>query len=133
MRVVINTCYGGFSLSDKAEQEYQNRTGHEDSYLVDREDPVLINIIEEMGTEAAGTFAKLKILEIPDVEYSIHEYDGLESIKFHPEKTLVEQMLLVDSSLPSEEYKAAVLMILERYNSDCRKVDTYYGRARRKN
>ena len=46
-----------------------------------REDPLLIQVIEELGSEADGGFAELKIVEIPaDVEYEIEEYDGMEHI-----------------------------------------------------
>jgi hypothetical protein len=48
----------------------------------DRADPVLIAVIEELGSEkASGDFAKLHIVEIPDgVDWEIDEYDGIESI-----------------------------------------------------
>ena len=51
-------------------------------YDLDREDKDLIRVIKELGTKADGTFSKLKIIEIPeDIEYTIEEYDGLESIE----------------------------------------------------
>jgi len=47
----------------------------------DRSDPALIQAVEELGEDANGACAELKIVEIPDgVEYSIEEYDGLEHI-----------------------------------------------------
>lgn len=46
-----------------------------------RSDPVLIEIIEELGKRADGNYAKLEIVEIPDdVDYVIEEYDGMEWI-----------------------------------------------------
>jgi hypothetical protein len=46
-----------------------------------RRDPDLIAVIEELGEKANGSFANLKIAEIPDgVEYEITEYDGLEEV-----------------------------------------------------
>lgn len=52
-----------------------------DSRPSNREDPLLIQVIEELGSEADGQFAELKIVEIPaDVEYEIEEYDGAEHI-----------------------------------------------------
>lgn len=46
-----------------------------------RTDPILIRVIEELGEEANGFCAELKIIEIPDgVEFEIDEYDGMESI-----------------------------------------------------
>jgi hypothetical protein len=48
---------------------------------IPRDDPTLIRVIEELGEAAAGDFAELKIVEIPEsIEYEIDEYDGMESI-----------------------------------------------------
>lgn len=44
-----------------------------------REDPVLIEVIEELGEKANGRFGNLKIVEIPDdLDYVIDEYYGIE-------------------------------------------------------
>lgn len=84
MKVVINTCYGGFGLSDEAMQEYKNRKGiTEDIYQgdIERNDPDLVRIVEKMGDAAAGSFAELKVVDIPDdVDWEIEEYDGREWI-----------------------------------------------------
>lgn len=46
-----------------------------------RNDPLLLQVIEEMGDEASDSCAKLKVVEIPDgVDYVIEEYDGNEHI-----------------------------------------------------
>lgn len=46
-----------------------------------RDDPILIQVVEELGEKSWGRFAKLKVIEVPDgVEYNIDEYDGWESI-----------------------------------------------------
>ncbi len=48
---------------------------------LDRADPDLVQVVEELGKKADGDYAELKIVEIPDgVEYEIDEYDGQESI-----------------------------------------------------
>jgi hypothetical protein len=81
MKVVINRCYGGFGLSKKAEAKYLALTGKEEiwEYELERNDPVLIQIVEELGDTANGKYAELKIVEIPDdVEWTIQEYDGIE-------------------------------------------------------
>lgn len=45
----------------------------------DRDDPILIQVIEELGEEANGFCAELNIVEIPDdVDFVIEEYDGNE-------------------------------------------------------
>lgn len=47
----------------------------------DRTDKLLIQVVEELGEEANGACAQLKVVEIPDgVEYEISEYDGNEHI-----------------------------------------------------
>ncbi len=86
MKVVINNCYGGFSLSPAASErlnelepnaEVNPRYGFCRS--VERHDPNLIKVVEEMGKEANGSCANLKIIEIPDgLDYVIEEYDGKE-------------------------------------------------------
>ena len=46
---------------------------------IERNDPILVQVVGEMGNVADGNFAKLKIVEIPDdVEWMIEEYDGTE-------------------------------------------------------
>lgn len=58
-------------------REYSNQTWYDRD--VDRNDPVLIQVVEEMGEKSYGRFAELKIVEIPDgVDWQIDEYDGLE-------------------------------------------------------
>lgn len=47
-----------------------------------RNDPLLIQIIEELGEQANGSCAELKIVEIPnDVNWEINDYDGMESVR----------------------------------------------------
>ena len=46
-----------------------------------RNDPLLIQVVEEMGEKANDRYSELKIVEIPDdVEWQIDEYDGAEWI-----------------------------------------------------
>ena len=50
-------------------------------YEIERNDPGLVQVVEELGDKANGDHAELKVVEIPDdVEYFIEEYDGLEHI-----------------------------------------------------
>lgn len=84
VKVVINRDFGGFGLSDDAEALYKERKGITDPDCwiygdISRDDPILIQIVEEMGDKADGTFASLRIVEIPDdVDWYIEEYDGRE-------------------------------------------------------
>lgn len=52
-----------------------------------REDPVLIEVVEELGKKANGPFGELVIVDIPDgMEYEIDDYDGLETLHQKVEK-----------------------------------------------
>ena len=103
MKVVINRCFGGFSLSDAAlrllcerkgvdyndeearsELEWQvaniNDTIKDPSEVL-RDDADLVAIVEAMGANADGPYARLHVVEIPDgIEWEIAEYDGLEHV-----------------------------------------------------
>lgn len=50
---------------------------------IERGDPDLLAVIDEMGCEAASdSMAKLRVVEIPDgVEWEIDEYDGMERVR----------------------------------------------------
>ena len=110
-KIVINKCFGGFGLSTEGFEHYlklkniayesqpskwewlkgdkdfyeAGHLGADAHYLwdrsIDRNDPALIQTIEEMGTKANGWCADLGIVEIPDdVEWEIVEYDGNEHV-----------------------------------------------------
>jgi len=103
--VVINTCHGGYGLSQEAELLYLKRSmidyetqPRESRYDterygplilvngkiwyssdISRDDPVLVSVVRELGAKANGNFAELKIVEIPtSVDWQINEYDGRE-------------------------------------------------------
>jgi hypothetical protein len=103
MKLVINRCFGGFSLSKKA-VEYMAEKGSEQAkaellesmednsynsyygcsqkynFEYDRTDPYLIEAVETLGCEANGCFSKLKVVEIPDIEWEITDFNGVEVI-----------------------------------------------------
>lgn len=93
MKVVINRCYGGFSVSRKVyrylkiEWDGSGFISNEDlgikseNYYAYRTDKRLVEAVEKIGKKSNGDVAKLKIVEIPDnIEWEIEEYDGLEWI-----------------------------------------------------
>ena len=54
-------------------------------YLNDeyRQDPILIEVVEELGEKASGRFGSLEVVEIPNNSfYKIDEYDGVETIYY---------------------------------------------------
>ena len=84
MKVVINRCFGGFGLSDEALARYNELAGTNLEYWPYREErnnALLVQVVEELGAKANDLCADLKIVDIPDdVEWYVHEYDGLESV-----------------------------------------------------
>lgn len=70
-----------YEMSIEERQAYNIRWRQEVFYDRDlqRDDPILVKVVEELGEDAYGMFAELKIVEIPDnVEWEIAEYDGME-------------------------------------------------------
>jgi hypothetical protein len=85
MKIVINNCHGGFGLSKEALDLFNERSGTNILYYntehIDRNNPILVEIVEQLGKAAHGQFAVLKVVEIPDdLEWEIEEYDGAEKI-----------------------------------------------------
>jgi hypothetical protein len=107
MKVVINSDFGGFGLSDLAIGRYLEIKGIEyetkqergytcffhkgflgsdehyiNEYDIERNDPALVRVVEELGDVANSNYSSLKVVEIPDdVKYwFIVEYDGKEHI-----------------------------------------------------
>jgi hypothetical protein len=106
-KLVINTCYGGFGLSDEGWRLYAKYKNYytrevEDKYFggvevcsddtfndlalihsrdLIRDDPDLVRVVEKLGIAAGDNYAELKVIEIPDdVVWELNEYDGMEWI-----------------------------------------------------
>jgi hypothetical protein len=84
-KVVYNSCYGGFSFSDRAcarlvELGVTAADNH-GSRSVGRHDPLVIQVVEELGADASGRCARLAITTIEGDRYRIDEYDGIESVQ----------------------------------------------------
>ena len=87
-KIVINSCYGGFGISEFAKQELEKRNVKFNTWASQRElreSPHLIFLLEEYGADKiSGKYVDLKIIEIPDIEdlpeYEIDDYDGMEQI-----------------------------------------------------
>lgn len=100
VKVVYNACYGGFSLSRKAterlaqlgvEEADQALRGYEEhpsvlgfhfsAHELSRHDPRLVQVVEEFGEEANGSFSDLQIAEVEGNKYIVDEYDGNETVQ----------------------------------------------------
>lgn len=85
MKYVRNNCYGGFGLSRKAIDlfnKYAN-TAYSNSaslnWSINRSDPNLIRVVEELGEEANDYMSELVIVDIPaGIKPMLAEYDGWE-------------------------------------------------------
>jgi hypothetical protein len=130
MKIVINTCFGGYNISHEAMLAYCDLKGiqvwpeqddfywnywtvplgmrvphkpHEEFYAmplaarkayndvytaqiicrsdIERNDPVLVQVVEQLGKAAWGDYSELKVVEVPDgVDWYIDEYDGKERV-----------------------------------------------------
>ncbi len=96
-KVVYNDKHGGFSVSKKCiermvelkSEEARKALEHSPPaelfdvfYIsnVPRHCPIFVRVVEELGPEASGHFAKLEIAEIEGNKYYIDEYDGMETV-----------------------------------------------------
>lgn len=62
-----------------------NKLPDDDTYWYDgnleRTDPILVQVIEELGKKANDKFSELEVVNVPDdVSWHISEYDGIESV-----------------------------------------------------
>lgn len=86
IKIVINVSRGeGFRISKKAIKRYAEKCGLDPNDVSDydfiRDDPDLVEIVEELGHRSWGHDACLKVVEIPDsVNWKIVEYEGDEHI-----------------------------------------------------
>lgn len=87
--VVVNNCYGGFGLSELAQEEIIKRKGLEFkdfterfNYFEDipRHDRDLVAVVEELGYKADGNYAELHVKEINSDSYYIVDNDGIEAV-----------------------------------------------------
>lgn len=134
MKIVINSCYGGFSLSPKGERRYlelkgqktyfyrQTKYNYRDNTMeftridhiddvpdlffyctsydqgkvisdypkdifhsreLKRSDPILVQVVEELGAESFGKCANLEVVDIEKGRwFKIDEYDGYETVQY---------------------------------------------------
>jgi hypothetical protein len=107
MKIVINKKHGDFLPSKEAVLLYGDKKGlkiiaKQDEVIktithyflnevknenlfaeweIKRNDPVLVEVVEQLGDLANSCYTKLKIVEVPDdVKWYIHDYDGVEEV-----------------------------------------------------
>lgn len=81
MKLVINTCYGGFGISKQTLASLPHRF---DYYEKHRDDEQFVETVEKFGQYTWGKYSELRVVEIPDnaTDYEIDEYDGFEGVRY---------------------------------------------------
>lgn len=107
--IVLNECYGGFSLSKAGEKLYQDLGGTIPDYPwdYDRSDPILIKVIKALGEKADGPYTALYIKQIDEkYEYSINDYcdDGYESLRLYVEESELRKLIKAGDEEAIVEY-----------------------------
>ena len=72
-----------YSMSMEERKAYNEKHSEQTWYYrdVDRNDPILVQLVEENSELYSGRCAELAVVEIPDgVDYEIEEYDGREHV-----------------------------------------------------
>ena len=103
-KVVVNTCFGGFGLSQEALSLLQERgvkmTLYKSTHYPEegpelmldetlkRHDPRLVEVVEQLGDLANTWASDLEVVEIPGNRYKIEEYDGSEAIYWPEDESM---------------------------------------------
>lgn len=103
MKIVINTKYGGFGLSETAQRRYLEYIGKNPNdwqkysiYNIERTDPALVQVVEDLGPAANDLISCLEVRELDHgTHYRIVECDGEETL---------ECRYLTDGWLLAEDY-----------------------------
>ncbi len=76
---IINTCFGGFGLSQTAKKMMGNEQLIESQ--IPRNDKLLVNVVRKLGKDASGKHAQLVAIKLkPATRYVIYEFDGMETL-----------------------------------------------------
>lgn len=104
MKLVINSCFGGFFPSEKWLKKLGKTLSEMDSI---RYEPEYIKAVEDEEDDTTDHGMKHKVVEVPDgLTFNIQEYDGIEYVTTHfqvkPEDLLVgltpEQLCLASKA-----------------------------------
>lgn len=85
MKLVINSYFGGFSLSKEAIEWLINggmtiEQIRKLEYPENRANKLFVECVEALGISANGFCASLKVVELNEQPYYINEYDGAEEV-----------------------------------------------------
>jgi len=128
--ILLNIGFGGFSLSQEAEELYATRRKITDpsyelkkysSHMLDRADPILIQIFHELKEKTNGQYANIGIEWINNKYkdyYSIEDYDGKEDIRidyghFEHDKLINSIKNIINTDKNQNEKIDAIKLLLE--------------------
>ena len=124
-KILLNICYGGWAVSDKAKELYEQRKAVGDvrdrffDYEI-RHDPILVQIYEELGEEFNDKYCNVGYKEIPEKYenyYTIYEYDGKESIvidyvRYNHDKLIENMKKILKNNMMTNDDKITNLELL---------------------
>lgn len=122
-KVVYNSRYGGFGMAKNGLEEYNRRTSQNLTYadVIDRSDPILIEIVETMGKNVNDEHSRLAIKEFPMKYKSFlkwSDYDGNESVDIDYDKYLIHHIREVKDEMISSYQKIALIdQLYEEYDA----------------
>ena len=115
---VLNSCYGGFEISDEAREYLEDRGLYfplDTDNLEFRCNPILVKAVQEKPDLFNGDCCNLRIIYFSKDEYesgslSISDYDGRESLEVNKEKLMLFQL--------SQTQNATFIKLLEAITRD---------------
>lgn len=124
--VLYNNCYGGYIISDKVLNIYNDKMKEMNpdfTPIVDstnlfyqRHNPVLVQIYNEIGKGFNESYTDVKIKKIPKIyenHYIIKDYDGLEKVVIQYDKYKLDKVkeILNEDKTDTEKIEAIELLI----------------------
>ncbi len=90
---IVYSCYGSFGISQRAldlakslaPDDIQWIKANMHLFYIERHNPILVRVVEELGEEANTKYAKLEIYEVErgsKYRIEVNDYDGHETVMF---------------------------------------------------
>ena len=124
--IVINTCYGGFGISEWALDQFKDRA-RADGYIpkLERTDELLIELIKTHGSKVNGPFSSLIIQYMPHDYfinncYRIDEYDGVETLILLHEKYKLKKIneIIENEKASASDRIENIKQLLDRFEEE---------------
>ena len=121
IQILYNICYGGFSPSNKAVELYNLKKMEIDPsfqgilscMLIDRHDPILVQIHHELGRNFDVSYSNTNVFLL-DKKYKnyyvINEYDGMEMVSVDINRYKLDNIKHILQNQQSNDKKIAELL-----------------------